>query len=472
VTEPNAAPRSLIWSPLRWLGVGEVLVFTVAAQLAFSLHAPVDTIATVDTALWHLAASLAFGFFMAATLHALGMHAVRTRQSALQAFFKYVTSAGVAFGVLWIIVAMSATETEPVITSQVGAGLAFGYGMLFVWRLFVHLLIDSATMRRNVVVLGAGEGAKAFNDALRRRSDRRGLAIVGFVPMAGDRSGELEPGRLLHSRTTLANLCARLRVGEIVIASDDRRGHLPVKDLLECRFHGIEVTQAATFVERECGRIPVELVEPSWWLYRSGFAGGGVRRAVKRAFDIVAGTLILVIAAPLMLACALAIRIEGGTGCSMVFRQVRVGRNGREFRLVKFRSMREDAESDGIARWATRNDDRVTRVGQFLRKTRLDELPQLLNVLRGDMSLVGPRPERPEFVGDLARKIPYYAQRHVMRPGITGWAQMSYPYGASTRDALEKLKYDLYYIKNHSIAFDIAILLRTVEVVLFGKGAR
>lgn len=468
--EPNAAPRSLIWSPMRWLVIGEILVFTVAAQMAFSLHLSADAAVPMDTAVWQFSASLAFGCVMAVVLHALGMHSVRSRHTGAQLILKYTASAVIAAGMLWAMIAMTAPAA--IVTGHIMTALASGYAVLMVWRIFVHLLIDSATMRRNVVVLGAGRGAKTFNDALRRSCDRRGLAILGFIPAAGDEDNALEPGRLLHSRTSLARLCARMRVSEIVIASDDRRGGLPVKELLECRFHGIEVTQAASFVERECGRIAIELVDPSWWLFRKGFDGGAIKGALKRGFDVVAGALILVLASPLMLLCALAIRIDGGAGCTILFRQVRVGHQGRHFELFKFRSMREDAESDGVARWATSNDDRVTRIGGFLRKVRLDELPQLFNVLRGEMSLVGPRPERPEFVGDLARQIPYYEQRHVMRPGITGWAQLSYPYGASTRDALEKLKYDLYYIKNHSLAFDIAILLRTVEVVLFGKGAR
>lgn len=468
--EPNAAPRSMIWSPMRWLVIGEILVFTVTAQITFSLHLPAETEVSIEVAMWQLSASFAFGFVMAAVLHALGMHSIRARHTSAQTFFKYTASAAVAAFLLWFMLTISAPGE--LVMGHVATGLASGYAVLLVWRVFVHMLIDSATMSRNVVVLGAGRGAKAFNDALRRRCDRRGLAIVGFIPVSGDRDAALEPGRLIHSRTSLAKLCTRMRVNEIVVASDDRRGGLPIKELLECRFHGIEITQAATFVERECGRIPIELVDPSWWLFRKGFNGGVAKAALKRSFDIFAGALILLLASPIMLLCALAIRIEGGAGSSILFRQVRVGRNGRNFRLFKFRSMREDAESDGVARWATTNDDRVTRIGGFLRKVRLDELPQLFNVLRGDMSLVGPRPERPEFVGELTRKIPYYEQRHVMRPGITGWAQLSYPYGASTRDALEKLKYDLYYIKNHSLAFDIAILLRTIEVVLFGKGAR
>ncbi|HEX7046961.1 MAG TPA: TIGR03013 family XrtA/PEP-CTERM system glycosyltransferase [Gammaproteobacteria bacterium] len=470
MTEPNNAPRSFIWPPLRWLIFGEALIFMLTAHLAIGLTVVIDPAAPESemTVLWHGTSMVAFGLAMVVVMHAFGMHVVRSRRSTLQLLLKYFCCAAAATVLLWLIVGLS--PSAMVNAGDIGTSVALGLALLVLWRLVVSVVIDSTAMRRNVVVLGAGHAARTFHDALRRRSDRRGIEIVGYLPLPGDRTNGILPAQLLHSRTTLGRLCERNQVSEIIVASDNRRGDLPVKDLLDCRFRGITVTQAATFVERECGRIPVELAEPGWWLYHNGFADGGARRVLKRTFDLVAATLIVLPAAPLMLMCAFAIRIEDGG--AVLFRQTRVGKNGREFRLVKFRSMREDAESDGVARWARRDDNRVTRVGRFLRKTRLDELPQLFNVIGGDMSLVGPRPERPEFVHELVRQIPYYEQRHAMRPGITGWAQLSYPYGASTRDALEKLKYDLYYIKNYSFAFDVAILLRTVEVVLFGKGAR
>lgn len=468
--ETKLAPRVAAWSPLRWLLIGEILIFATAAHLAIGLHPAPAWLDPAAALQWRLGMDAGFGVLMAAVLHAFGMHVVRSRRSGIQLVLKYVLSATVAVGVLWLAIAL--TIDGPVQPAHLVTSLSLGFGLLLLWRLLLNLLIDSETLARNVIVLGAGRRASNFRNAMRRRSDRRGIDIVGFVPLGGDRDEGVEPGLRVHSRTSLVRLCERNRIDEIVIASDDHRGDLPLQELLQCRFHGVTVTQAASFIERECARIPIELVDPSWWLYRSGFSENGSTRRWKRAFDLLAASLILVPAAPIMLACALAILLEDGLRAPVFFRQVRVGRNGRHFLLTKFRSMREDAESDGVARWARSNDDRVTRTGKYLRKMRLDELPQLFNVLRGDMSLVGPRPERPEFVKDLARQIPYYEQRHAMRPGITGWAQLCYPYGASTRDALEKLKFDLYYIKNYSLLFDITILLRTVEVVLFGKGAR
>jgi len=227
-----------------------------------------------------------------------------------------------------------------------------------------------------------------------------------------------------------------------------------------------------TFLERETGRVHLEVLNPSWIIFAEGFRRDGVRQLTKRIFDIVASLLLVLITWPAMLLTMLAIAIEEGPRAPMLYRQLRVGLDNQAFEVLKFRSMRVDAEGDGRARWATGSDDRVTRVGRFIRKVRIDELPQIFNVLRGHMSFVGPRPERPEFVAKLAESIPYYDERHYAKPGITGWAQICYPYGSSEKDSLEKLQYDLYYVKNHSMLFDLMILLQTVEVVLLGKGAR
>ena len=245
-----------------------------------------------------------------------------------------------------------------------------------------------------------------------------------------------------------------------------------MEELLDCKQAGIAVTELATFFERESGMIKLTLVEPSWLVFSDGFDSSPLRLLSKRTFDVSTALIVLALAWPFMLLVALAIRIESGPGQPILYRQERVGERGKVFALTKFRSMRTDAELDGVARWATRNDDRVTRVGRIIRKARLDELPQLGNVLRGEMSLVGPRPERPQFVAELAAKIRYYNLRHCVKPGLTGWAQLRYPYGASEEDAAEKLKYDLFYVKNHNLLFDLLILIQTVEVVLFGRGAR
>jgi sugar transferase (PEP-CTERM system associated) len=245
-----------------------------------------------------------------------------------------------------------------------------------------------------------------------------------------------------------------------------------IEELLECRQSGIAITDLTTFFEREAGRVQLSLTHPSWLVYSGGFNATPMRRFTKRSFDLAASLCVLLLTWPLMLLVALAIVIESGPGQPVFYRQERVGARGRTFQLIKFRSMRTDAERDGVARWASQNDDRVTRVGRFIRKVRLDELPQLWNVLKGEMSLIGPRPERPQFVADLATKISYYNLRHCLKPGLAGWAQLRYPYGASEDDAEEKLKYDLYYVKNHNLLFDLLILIQTVEVVLFRRGAR
>jgi sugar transferase (PEP-CTERM system associated) len=218
--------------------------------------------------------------------------------------------------------------------------------------------------------------------------------------------------------------------------------------------------------------VRLDVLNPSWFIFSDGFRRGRAHSILERIFDVFASFVLLLLALPVMILAVLAIKIEDGINASVFYRQIRVGRYGKNFAVLKFRSMRADAEREGKAIWATQNDARVTRVGAFMRKTRIDELPQIINVLRGEMSFVGPRPERPEFVQQLSERIPYYRERHTLKPGITGWAQLCYPYGSSEQDAVEKLQYDLFYIKNHTLIFYLAILLQTVEVVLWRKGAR
>jgi sugar transferase (PEP-CTERM system associated) len=275
---------------------------------------------------------------------------------------------------------------------------------------------------------------------------------------------------LVHPVCSLAEFGKRLRVYEIVSAPDERRGGLPMEDMLACAQNGIVVTDLSSFLEREVGTVEIAAVDPSWLLFSGGFDRSLPRRLSKRFFDLVAASALLLVTWPLMLGVALGIWLE--SGAPVMFRQSRVGEGGRVFDLLKFRSMRLDAEGDGVARWAQQADARITRFGSFIRVTRLDELPQLFNVLRGQMSLVGPRPERPFFVDQLSSAIRYYPVRHCVKPGLTGWAQLRYPYGASVEDAREKLKFDLFYAKNHNLLFDLVILVQTLEVVVFRRGAR
>ena len=355
--------------------------------------------------------------------------------------------------------------------------ISLGISLLAVFgvRLLLARVFHVDVLKQRILVYGAGANADLINQRLRRDADRRSFLVLGFVPVAGQ-AVAVAPSKLLAlAGDGLCGLAERLNVDEILIAPDERRGGMPMEDMLQCVQRGMAVTDLSTFFEREAGMVPLNVVDPSWLVFSGGFDYSLPRRLSKRLFDLVAASAILLLAWPLMLLTAVAVWLESARrepGAPVLYRQVRVGERGRHFEIVKFRSMRTDAERDGVARWASADDDRSTRVGRFIRKTRLDELPQLFSVLRGHMSFVGPRPERPQFVEMLSDRIRYYGVRHSVKPGLTGWAQLRYPYGASVRDADEKLKFDLFYVKNHGLVFDALILLQTVEVVLFGRGAR
>jgi sugar transferase (PEP-CTERM system associated) len=336
-------------------------------------------------------------------------------------------------------------------------------------EVFFHV-VGYEALKRRVLVLGSGSRATGVEALLEKLGPGAGFHLVGFV-QCGDGQPRLDQGRLLGDCTALRSLVEQYRVDEIVVGVRDRRnGHFPTSRLLECKLDGVSIVDLPTFFERETGYVQLYSLSASWMIFSEGFSKTGLQKVLKRMFDITVGVAMLIATLPVMLAAALAIWHE--TGRPIFYRQKRVGESGRIFEILKFRSMRVEAEHDGVPRWAKKDDDRVTRVGRFLRMTRVDELPQLINVLRGDMSFVGPRPERPPFVNELSRKVPFYASRHSVKPGITGWAQIRYPYGASVDDAVNKLQFDLYYVKNHSIFLDLVILLQTAQVVLFGEGAR
>lgn len=270
---------------------------------------------------------------------------------------------------------------------------------------------------------------------------------------------------------SLRDLAERLRAEEIVVALDDRRNAVPMADLLDCRLHGVTITNFSNFMENETKQVEIQGLYPSWLIFSTGFQGLSLaQQAIKRMFDILVSLVLLVLFLPVCLVTVLLIHLEDRG--PIFYTQERVGYRGGNFRLLKFRSMRQDAERDGVAQWAKVNDPRVTRIGAFIRQTRIDEIPQIWNVLRGDMSFVGPRPERPSIVAELVAHIPYFEHRHVVKPGITGWAQINYPYGASLEDARQKLKYDLFYIKNYSLVLDMIVILKTIKVILWPKGVR
>lgn len=344
---------------------------------------------------------------------------------------------------------------------------------LSIFRYFSNKMGALGLGKNRIIVIGAGERAAIIEQRMRRDVDRLGFELAGFIPMPGDnRENGIKQEQLIHVpiddefRTYLTDN----DIEEIVIACDQRRGTLPIDILFDCRVRGIEIVDILDFMERESGQIAVNMIYPSWVIYSNGFhTHNYLRDAVNYAINAFLALFVLLFTWPLMLCTVLAIWIEDGIRAPILYRQDRIGINGQVFRIIKYRSMGLDAEKDG-AQWASKNDSRTTKVGNFIRKYRIDELPQLLNVLRGEMGFIGPRPERPEFVEELIREIPYYNQRHNVRPGLAGWAQLNYPYGASVEDSMEKLKFDLYYVKHQSLMLDLLILIRTVEVVLFGKG--
>lgn len=337
-------------------------------------------------------------------------------------------------------------------------------------RVAFEIWLDQHALNKKVLVLGAGRKA-AWINGLRRKADRRGVTIVGYFKLDHENTC-VSDDLVITTDQPLDEFVLKNGIEEVVVAVTNRRKNFPANELINCRLSGVDVVELPTFLERQMAKVYIELLDPSWIIFSSGFRQGMIKAVGVRALDLFASLLLLIVTFPLLLVFALAIWIESGGKGSIFYTQTRVGQNNENFELLKFRSMRVNAEAGSGAQWATKNDSRVTRVGKIMRKYRVDELPQIINILKGEMSLVGPRPERPEFVGQLSEKIPFYSERHRVKPGLAGWAQMRYPYGSSENDAIEKLKFDLYYVKNSSLIFNLAILIQTAEIVLWGKGAR
>ena len=330
----------------------------------------------------------------------------------------------------------------------------------------------SSIINRRVLILGVGRDAVMVKEAL-DNANVRGLSIIGFYPIDSDQpvDAALPANKILPPSRTIVDIAHLHNVSEIVLATRERRGGtLPLTDLLNCKLQGIKVTDLSAFFEHYHSKVRIDLLRESWFIFGDGFRQHKTRMFVKRSFDILASGVLLILSLPVMLLAAMAIKLESAG--PVIYRQERVGRGGKSFDVIKFRSMHTDAEKDGKPQWAQADDARVTRVGRFMRMTRIDELPQLITVLKGQMSLVGPRPERPYFVDQLVQQIPFYGARHSVKPGVTGWAQVRHHYGASVDDSSDKLQYDLYYVKNHTLFFDILVLFHSVRVVLFARGSR
>jgi len=340
---------------------------------------------------------------------------------------------------------------------------------ILICRYVFYTYIKQSSLKKRILIIGAGKNAKKL-------IGKDGNYIhVGYEVCAcvniNNAEIAVENQKVVTDEQTIYSIAEELDIDEIVLALDDRRCQFPMDDLLDCKVAGIDVVDLLTFYERERSMIDLENIYPSWFVFSDGFANGGMKVFGKRAVDLLASSLLLLVSWPFMLMVVVAIYFESRFKGPILYRQTRVGELDRNFDVLKFRSMRTDAELNG-AQWAKENDNRVTRVGGVIRKLRLDELPQIWNVFRGDMSFVGPRPERPVFVDEFDKTIPYYRKRHRVKPGITGWAQLCYPYGANEYDARQKLQYDLYYVKNYSLFLDVTIIIHTMEIILWGKGAR
>ncbi|MBW4933420.1 TIGR03013 family XrtA/PEP-CTERM system glycosyltransferase [Marinobacter sp. F4206] len=346
----------------------------------------------------------------------------------------------------------------------------FGFFLLGIVRSVFFAIAGKDAFKRKVLVLGSGFRAHQLLEDLKTPFNRKGFTLSGFVPLPGE-NREVPEEDLIHLTTTLQQYIHEHPVSEIVVAVDDRRKGLPMEDLLECKMEGVKIVDGASFYERESRKVALEMISHGWLVFSDGFTVSSVFGIGKRSLDILAATVLLIAGLPLMILTAIAIKIEDGLKSPVFYSQERVGLNGKVFKVHKFRSMVTDAEKNGAV-WASKNDARVTRVGEFIRKVRIDELPQIFNVLNGTMAFVGPRPERPVFVQQLSEKIPFYSERHRVKPGVTGWAQLCFAYADNEEDTREKLRYDLYYIKNQSLLLDLLIIIQTVEVVLFKKGSR
>ncbi len=459
--------RMYVKVPIVLLALIEASLLVFATYLAVALRFNGHAVVLPPASGRLLPTALLFAVVGLASLFAVGLYSTRQRSTTAGVMVRIVAAVSNATG-------LSALAYYFIPSISVGRAVLalmalIGVLNLAVVRLIFERVVDESLFKRRVLVYGAGRRAASLLE-LRRRSDQRGFQILAFIAAEGDHV-TAGADRLTTRPDDLFQWSIENQVDEVVVAMDDRRRGFPMHEFLECRLAGIDVLELPSFLERETGKVRLDVLSPSWLIFGGGFSASPLQRMLERGFDVFASFGLLVIALPVMLLAVLAIHIEDGWRAPVLYYQRRVGRYGHAFDVLKFRSMSVDAEQ-GEAIWAVKNDPRVTRVGAIMRKTRIDELPQLLNVLRGEMSFVGPRPERPEFVERLEEKIPYYRERHTVKPGITGWAQLCYPYGSTEKDALEKLQYDLYYVKNRSLIFDLAILVQTVEVVLWGKGAR
>ena len=447
------------------LALFDVMLLFGAAEFGWIYRAQQIGMA-VDPIVTRIPQMLSFVASLELAMIAVGVYGADALQSNRVATARLLVA--VSLGTIFLSVIFFLVPALTFWRSNLLYAMLASFVALFALRILLGKTLGSQVFKRRVVVLGAGPRAERLKVLSKKPGS--GFVVVGYVSMS--EANRVIPEAIARDAIyNLADHVVLLNASEVVLALEERRNALPLKDLLRIKTTGVHVNEISTFLERETGRVDLQSVNPSWLIFSDGFSSGRMLSSMfKRLFDIAASLILLALTLPLILLGALAVKLESKGPA--FYRQRRVGLYGQGFDIIKLRSMRQDAEVAGKAVWAEKDDPRITRVGRFIRKVRIDELPQCWSVLKGEMSFVGPRPERPQFVEDLEQQLNYYAERHMVKPGITGWAQINYPYGASIEDSRQKLEYDLYYAKNYSPFLDLLILLQTLRVVLFPEGAR
>ena len=451
--------------PVLLLGLIDFLLLLMAAEAGWILRA-VQINMDVGSIVDRPAPIFSFAIALQLALIAVGIYGPEALQSLRFAAARILVA--ISLGVIFLSLMSFAMQGVTLWRSNSLYAMVLAILFLMVVRALLGTILDSDIFKRRLLILGSGPRAGRIA-ALDKRPES-GFIIAGYVDM-NEGPSLIESAVKREDIVNLPQHVIDLAASEVVLALEERRNSLPVADLLTIKTTGVHVNDLSSFLERETGRVDLDSVNPSWFIFSDGFSSGRrLSTLFKRSFDIFLSFLLLLLTGPIILIFALLIKLESPGGS--FFKQERVGLYGQTFKILKLRSMCSDAEIGGEAIWATENDPRITRIGRFIRKVRIDELPQAWSVLKGEMSFVGPRPERPQFVNDLQTKMPFYAERHIVKPGITGWAQINYPYGASTEDARHKLEYDLYYAKNYTPFLDLLIILQTIRVILWPEGAR
>ncbi len=451
--------------PILFLGLLDLLLLVVAAEISWVFRA--SQIGMSAGSIYDRPAPIiSFAVALEFALIAVGVYGTESLQSLRFAAARILVA--ISLGVIFLSIMAFVLPGITLWRSNSLYAMVLSIFFLMAARAMLGTMLDSRVFKRRLLILGAGPRASRIAELSSKQES--GFIVGGYVNM-NEGPAVVKTAIKRSDIDDLPQHVIDLGVSEVVLALEERRNSLPVADLLTIKTTGVHVNDMSSFLERETGRVDLDSVNPSWFIFSDGFSSGRrISTAFKRSFDIVLSLLLLLFTGPIILVFAALVKLESRGGA--FFKQERVGLYGQKFNILKLRSMRADAEVGGKAVWASENDPRITRVGNFIRKVRIDELPQAWSVLKGEMSFVGPRPERPQFVDDLQTKMPFYAERHMVKPGITGWAQINYPYGASIEDSRHKLEYDLYYAKNYTPFLDILILLQTIRVVLWPEGAR